>query len=387
MNPTPQLDLHPDADSLNAFVEQALAAPEREQVFAHLAACSRCRQVIYLAQQAAADAEAAAPASVPAVRSATQPGAWFTSWRLAWVPAVALALALALVVVFYPRPTAPAPELAKVAPRSEPALPTPALQDQPGAEAAPTPAPSAPARSTGRNAKSAPDRAPSGEPAPEAAPAAALPAEPAFIALSNVDSNAAQPAPGAAMVGQALAQREGAAQFKPQPAVAAWQQERQPLAGTLSTNANAAQASQKSMRNVVETAHASHPVSVAAAVPRSATPPVPANRLAAGLEQPMAEASAPRDTSSIKLPSGLTVVSTATAAHRTLAIDLAGALFLSEDSGKHWEPVARQWTGRPIEVRVPRGPSGNSAPAPAFELMSDGGLVWVSPDGKTWTPQ
>ena len=363
MNPTPQLDLHPDADSLNAFVEQALAAPEREQVFAHLAACSRCRQVIYLAQQAAADAEAAAPASVPAVRSATQPGAWFTSWRLAWVPAVALALALALVVVFYPRPTAPAPELAKVAPRSEPALPTPALQDQPGAEAAPTPAPSAPARSTGRNAKSAPDRAPSGEPAPEAAPAAALPAEPAFIALSNVDSNAAQ------------------------PAVAAWQQERQPLAGTLSTNANAAQASQKSMRNVVETAHASHPVSVAAAVPRSATPPVPANGLAAGLEQPMAEASAPRDTGSIKLPSGLTVVSTATVAHRTLAIDLAGALFLSEDSGKHWEPVARQWTGRPIEVRVPRGPSGNSAPAPAFELMSDGGLVWVSPDGKTWTPQ
>ena len=53
MTPTPQLELHPDADSLNAFVEQALAGSEREQVQAHLAACSRCRQVIYLAQEAA----------------------------------------------------------------------------------------------------------------------------------------------------------------------------------------------------------------------------------------------------------------------------------------------------------------------------------------------
>ena len=41
MNSTPQLDLHPDADSLNAFVEQALGAPEREQILAHIAKCDR----------------------------------------------------------------------------------------------------------------------------------------------------------------------------------------------------------------------------------------------------------------------------------------------------------------------------------------------------------
>ena len=96
MNSTPQLDLHPDADSLSAFVEQMLGAPEREQVLAHLAGCSRCRQVIYLAQQAAADADA------PAAQPATQPVSWFWNWRFAWVPAAAVAAALALVVTFHP---------------------------------------------------------------------------------------------------------------------------------------------------------------------------------------------------------------------------------------------------------------------------------------------
>ncbi len=55
MNSTFQLDSHPDAESLNAFAEQALSEREREPILAHLAACSRCRQVIFLAQQAASD--------------------------------------------------------------------------------------------------------------------------------------------------------------------------------------------------------------------------------------------------------------------------------------------------------------------------------------------
>ena len=47
---------HPDAESLNAFLEQALPAPERAQILGHIASCSRCRQVVFLAQQAAAEA-------------------------------------------------------------------------------------------------------------------------------------------------------------------------------------------------------------------------------------------------------------------------------------------------------------------------------------------
>jgi hypothetical protein len=54
MNVKSQLDLHPDAESLNAFAEQALGERERGEILAHLAGCGRCRQVVFLAQEAAA---------------------------------------------------------------------------------------------------------------------------------------------------------------------------------------------------------------------------------------------------------------------------------------------------------------------------------------------
>jgi putative zinc finger protein len=40
---------HPDADLLTAFAEQALSAPEREEVLHHLALCRNCREVLSLA--------------------------------------------------------------------------------------------------------------------------------------------------------------------------------------------------------------------------------------------------------------------------------------------------------------------------------------------------
>jgi len=146
VNSTSQLDLHPDADSLNAFVEQALAMPEREQILAHLAACSRCRQVIFLAQQAAAEAEA------PATQPTNQPTAWYWNWRLAWVPATALAAALALVITLHPWRTTQMPELAKVAPLNEAAAPTLAPKEQASAGAAHKPVQALTAKSATRNA-------------------------------------------------------------------------------------------------------------------------------------------------------------------------------------------------------------------------------------------
>jgi hypothetical protein len=107
------------------------------------------------------------------------------------------------------------------------------------------------------------------------------------------------------------------------------------------------------------------------------------------------------------LPSGLRAVSTVTAEHRTLAIDSSGTLFLSEDSGSKWEPVARQWSGRAAAVRMQAGLKINgteraeaavaqrelnrsnpyAAPPALFEIVNDSGLVWVSADGKTWKAQ
>jgi len=79
VNSNLQLDLHPDADSLSAFAEQALGVAEREQILAHMTRCSRCRQVIYLAQKAAQAEALEALSAMPS-------GRWYRSWRFAWFP-------------------------------------------------------------------------------------------------------------------------------------------------------------------------------------------------------------------------------------------------------------------------------------------------------------
>jgi hypothetical protein len=98
-----------------------------------------------------------------------------------------------------------------------------------------------------------------------------------------------------------------------------------------------------------------------------------------------------RKTAKASLPSGLTALSTASSAERTIAIDMSGAMFLSEDKGKHWTPVKAQWTGRATLVRVRQaaGLSGGvlTNAVPQFELMNDQARTWVSSDGKTWTPE
>ena len=108
-----------------------------------------------------------------------------------------------------------------------------------------------------------------------------------------------------------------------------------------------------------------------------------------------------------RLPSGLTVVSMVASGHRTLAIDQAGALFLSEDSAGTWEHVSRQWTGRAVTVRMraaaPAYPSAAPAagqfgvnpanngpapsPAPIFEILNDKSQLWFSTDGRIWLPK
>jgi hypothetical protein len=47
-----QPGLHPDPDSLNAFIEGVLPEHERKQCLAHLAECLTCREVVYLAEEA-----------------------------------------------------------------------------------------------------------------------------------------------------------------------------------------------------------------------------------------------------------------------------------------------------------------------------------------------
>jgi hypothetical protein len=380
VNTTSQLDLHPDAESLNAFAEQALDAPEREQVLAHLAGCSRCRHVIFLAQQAAADAEALA--QVPVARPATRPVSWFWNWRIAWIPAAAMAAALALVVTFYPRHTAPAYEMAKVEPPSQAAVPTPAPQEQASAGAAHKPTSALAAKSAAGNADFAARRMTSEKLAQESAPSAAPPAEIGASAPLNGANSAFLP-PSM----ESAPQPEITAKYQPEPAVAAWQQEQQRTDGSHSASADASrQIAQKSMKAEAYTAHASR--QAASAGPRMVqqSQSMPASSFEIVTQQQLAGSAASRKANP-PLPSGLAAVSRATAQHLMLEIDLAGTLFLSGDYGQHWEPVAQQWTGRAIEVRARTGLSGNTTPANGFVLKNDAGSTWASADGKTWTAQ
>jgi hypothetical protein len=72
--------VHPSADILTAYAEQSLSPGERAQVLAHLATCSECRDVLFLAGASAEQAPAAAPSQ----------GSWaWRHWRWA-VPALTL---------------------------------------------------------------------------------------------------------------------------------------------------------------------------------------------------------------------------------------------------------------------------------------------------------
>jgi len=143
---------------------------------------------------------------------------------------------------------------------------------------------------------------------------------------------------------------------------------------------------------------------------------VPGEHISAGSEEELAAA---RDAMHAALPGGQTPIFAASAQHHLLAIDAAGALFLSNDAGKTWELETPHWTGRAVALRVT--PSGNGAetgkqadrqasdsaasspqasaagaaavgepqaqraPVAQFEIVNDSGAAWTSVDGKTWT--
>lgn len=87
MNPLIQSGMHPDADTLTAFVEHLLPADERELVLTHMSLCRRCREVAFLAQHASEPEPLtlAAPASIPAKKT-------LGGWRWLWIPIGVFAL-------------------------------------------------------------------------------------------------------------------------------------------------------------------------------------------------------------------------------------------------------------------------------------------------------
>lgn len=105
------------------------------------------------------------------------------------------------------------------------------------------------------------------------------------------------------------------------------------------------------------------------------------------------------------LPSKLPSRSIVQSASLRIAIDTAGALFRSDDAGATWHGVTTQWEGRALSLRLvqPRSAAAQAAAnntvnaskagkpaqilaplALAFELTTDSGAIYTSPEGQTW---
>ncbi|MGA2635544.1 MAG: zf-HC2 domain-containing protein [Terracidiphilus sp.] len=394
MNSSTQLEFHPDAESLSAFAERALPERERGQIVAHLAVCSRCRDVIFLAQQAVMEMEVAA---APAARTAWRGWSWLSGWRLAWIPAAALAAVVGLAFLVHGRHEETGTEMARVVPQAVPHedgnAAKPAAKERVFAKKEHAPV----SNVMGKQPEIKVESAPVGSAyVPLPAETAPLPA----AATETVTVTSAPPLMTTnGLIGQGIRMNE----FKPEPMLEA----RQSLGASHSSNATVVRAPGAKMDEMDERSQASRKTkakyagSGGVSTLQLKNEALPSSGFDAGAQMPLVQFTAAGGASIAPLPSGLGAVSSVTAANCTLAIDQAGALFLSRDSGSHWESVARQWTGRAVNVSLLPTLNGRSfvaaptraaaaaptAPAEVFELRNDKNLTWVSADGVIWTAQ
>jgi len=380
MNPNSQLALHPDTEMLNAFMEKALAEHERGQILSHLAGCSRCRQVIYLAQEAAAEMEPAVAA--PAARPAARPNSWFRSWQFAWVPAAALAAVVALAFFIHVRRAEVGSELARITPQAVPQSEVVTSAPPTLIQAAPPPTFAVQVQPAPRNLTATSPSAESRQPTHSAGQSS--------VAEVSVPTNASSEdaALAAGAPGSTYSAPGAVAESRQQPAAAAWQQNqlREAIASKVHTfeakemaKANANQSPKPEPTAGILTSSA--PQFDAGSAPSASYEVSGRHGAAAGLAVYKAKP--------VVLPSGLPTVSTATAQQYVLSIDQAGTVFLSQDSGGHWDRVARQWTGRAITIRLQAAAKDKrsraaSSPETVFEIVNDQGQVWVSTDGRNW---
>jgi hypothetical protein len=404
MNPSVQSGMHPDAESLAAFAEQLLPEVEREQVLAHMATCSRCREVVFLAQQSAEE-----PAAIR--ESGTIPtkprGSWFKGWQWAWVPVAAFAGFIGVAVVQHFR-------------HAESETQMTAKLSQADAS---------------RNAE--PGKAPVASPQSTVSPTAELqktqkakPSEVRDDALTRREKGGAKQfdekksvegkdlsigaagtliaVPPGASGGSVHGTMAAKAKSSPSGGPAALNQlQQQNLSQDNSAQENilrqsqsvAVDAANKPVLGSPAPATASEAVTMQAETKDSVTAaaPSPAPQGASlpltGQNYAALSAASPGKDKlqKITLPSGLGALSMASEVGRNVALDTAGAMFLSEDGGKHWQPIQTQWTGRALLVRTrPVGTQNGALRAPQtlrFELVNDKLQTWISYDGKTWTAQ
>lgn len=372
--------LHPDADSLNAFLEGALPEHERAQCLAHLAECSQCREVVFLAQEIA-PAAAPVPAPVPV------PVPFWRRW-LAPVPALATAAALGVAVVAWlawqPGPEPPAPGTVarntgvpatpapapSVEPEADPRRPVPPAKRRtrvtptPSAQVIPEPAPPAPPIS----APTIPAPAPVVEPPPTIREELAV--SPTGIAGIVADPTGAV-IPGATIK---VAQLDGGALLEAQSDTAGQFRFVDLAPGryrlvieapgfrVASSEVDVQPRQLASVHSKLEVGSVAETVEVTASVPVLQT-----------------QVSSVRSQAPRPLPSKLPAADTVANGKLLLALDSAGAVFISRNSGRSWKRVKPVWPGKVRSIALGEPPA-------TFQLTTDSDAIWHSRDGARWQP-
>ncbi len=396
---------HPDADQLTAFAEHALPAHEREQTLAHLAICAVCRQLVFMAQETE-PAEAAQPVAVK------KP--WFAGWNLLWPAAAALAGIVVLsvhlrhaatsgsaeqkvAIVTEPPPIPAAPPVAPSM-RSEAIAPAPKPMPRVVLKSPDVVAPTAAAPVTAIHGglpqqgmpiqeqnqaslgfvrsrdktPSVPLHGPMINQQQQVIVAAAPPVAGQKYAQAPVSLGQGSPPPPAPRPSVVMGGM-GVASVPTPPPVAP------PVAVTLADTVRAAAAAAPSpvARKAAPQAAAqvaSQTVEVDALSGMTSTNGMSLDATSAAIEV-MAE-----------LPSGRATVSKVSNGSRTVALDAAGALYVSKDDGRHWTAVKPQWPGRAVQISVsaPFAPAANGRNVYALAGRSERGLTIqhnASPDG------
>lgn len=369
--------IHPDADSLSAFVEGMLPEHERLACLAHLAECSRCREVVYLAQEPLAE-PTPAPVAEPAPLRWKR---WFAPVPALSAAAVACALVVSIAVYRqYSRPAAPAPELTASIRTPEVAPPAPEMLKQ-----LPTPAPRAKALVNREPIPAAAPPPPPAAPPPAPVMANTAPADmlagiagtvtdPAGGVVPKAQINLVDDATGRAFTSTSDARgqfnvaglapgryrlnitspgfKQAFRQIDLQPQEVAKADSILEVGASNETVTVNAEASLLK----TESGELSHTVTA----PAAALPVLPTNRSRLGAAY----------------------ATTAAKGKLMLAADSAGGLFLSKNSGKTWKAVKGPWKGK--VVRISTIPDPAKVSNTLFQLTTDSASVWLSRDGNSW---
>jgi hypothetical protein len=356
--------------------------------------------VIFLAQQAVAEMEMAA---VPAAHFAGRSGSWLSGRRLAWIPAAALATVVGLAFLVHGRHEATGKEMARavppVAPQNEASIANPPANNRVDERKVQSPVSPIVAKQPEIKVASAPVAS---QPILEkAGPSRTATNEAISLTAAPPGLEPPETVTSTGSAGQII----GMSQYKPEPIPAA--RLSQSVGAMYSSNSTAARSPEAKMDErsdrdqASRKAEARYAGSGGASTSQLKKNVMPHSSSDAGAQLPVVQFEASRQANIAPLPSRLAAVSSVTAENRTLAIDQAGALFLSGDSGNHWESIARQWTGRAVDVSLlpaldgrlfVAAPTNGAAAAPVaaaeiFELRNDKNLTWVSTDGTIWTAQ